>query len=169
MVIDMDETWLRTIEQVQEFLRATSEVAFTAPSTGGATDNRLYEHISRVLARFDYPGCGKHDRGVMLVYLRRTSGYSRAQLTRLVSRWTANRVAQDLVLARTMMVPSGIADHTRRVPGFAPTRARISAGTVVCPLEVMVDSATVLSLTFVDLVMRSHGRTVARSSVSFRT
>ena len=91
----MDETRLRTIEQVQEFLRATSEVAFTAPSTGGAADNRLYEHISRVLARFDYPQCSKHDRGVVLAYLRRTSDYSRAQLTRLVSRWAANRVAQE--------------------------------------------------------------------------
>jgi len=95
MVIDMDETRLRTIEQVQEFLRATSEVAFTAPSTGGAADNRLYEHISRVLARFDYPQCSKHDRGVVLAYLRRTSDYSRAQLTRLVSRWAANRIAQE--------------------------------------------------------------------------
>ncbi len=30
----MDETRLRTIEQVQQFLRARSEVAFAAPSTG---------------------------------------------------------------------------------------------------------------------------------------
>ncbi|NBX32993.1 MAG: hypothetical protein EBR07_09745, partial [Planctomycetes bacterium] len=33
-------------------------------------------------------------RGVVLAYLRRTSGYGRAQLTRLVARWAVNCVAQ---------------------------------------------------------------------------
>ena len=55
MVIDVDETRLRTIEQLQEFLSATPEVAFTAPPAGSAADNQRYEHVSRVLARFDYP------------------------------------------------------------------------------------------------------------------
>src|SRR5437870_818929 len=48
----------------------------------------------------------------------------------------------DFVFARTMTVPSGITVQTRRVPGAALTRALTSAGTVVCPLAVMVDSAT---------------------------
>ena len=78
----MDETRLRTIEQLEEFLKATPEVAFTAPGIG-AYDQR-YAHISRVLARFDYPRRNKRERGVVLAYLRRTSGYGRAQLTRLV-------------------------------------------------------------------------------------
>lgn len=96
----MDETRLRTIEQLQQFLRATPEVAFTAPVVGSAADNQRYEHISRVLARFDYPQRNKRERGVVLAYLRRTSGYGRAQLTRLVARWTLNRVAQDPLLKR---------------------------------------------------------------------
>jgi hypothetical protein len=100
MVIDMDETRLRTIEQLAEFLRATPEVAFTAAGAGGAADGQRYEHISRVLARFDYPQRNKRERGVVLAYLRRTSGYGRAQLTRLVARWTDNRVAQHPLLKR---------------------------------------------------------------------
>ena len=91
----MDETRLRTIEQLQEFLSATPQVAFTAPPKGSAADNQLYQHISRVLTRFDYPHRGKRDRGVVLAYLRRTTGYSRAQLTRLVARWGIGRVAQE--------------------------------------------------------------------------
>ena len=90
----MDETRLRTIEQLQQFLSATPEVAFTAAGAGGAADYQRYEHISRVLARFDYPQRNKRERGVVLAYLRRTSGYGRAQLTRLVARWEVNRVAQ---------------------------------------------------------------------------
>ena len=52
-----------------------------------------YAHISRVLKRFDYPRLGKRDKGMVLRYLGHTSGYSRQQLTRLVERWHANRLA----------------------------------------------------------------------------
>jgi transposase InsO family protein len=91
MVINMDEAKLRTIAQLQEFLSATQEVKFTGVS--GQDDQQRYEHISRVLARFGYSSLGKADRGVVLAYLRCTSGYSRSQLTRLVGRWQSNRVA----------------------------------------------------------------------------
>ena len=53
MVINMDETKLRTIAQLQEFLDATPVVKFTLAA--GAGDAERYEHISRVLKRFDYP------------------------------------------------------------------------------------------------------------------
>ena len=91
MVINMDEAKLRTIAQLQEFLDATQEISFTGPP--GSGNSQRYEHISRVLKRFAYPGLDKVERGVVLAYLRRTSGYSRAQLTRLVGRWESNRLA----------------------------------------------------------------------------
>ena len=96
----MDETRLRTIEQLEEFLKATPDVAFTAPGAGSAPDEQRYQHISRVLTRFDYPQRNKRERGVVLAYLRRTSGCGRAQLTRLVARWKGNRVAQHPLLKR---------------------------------------------------------------------
>jgi transposase InsO family protein len=85
---------------LEEFLKATPGVTFTAPGVGVATDNQRYQHISRVLARFEYPQCNKRERGVVLAYLRRTSGYARAQLTRLVARWADNRVAQHPLVKR---------------------------------------------------------------------
>jgi hypothetical protein len=91
MVIDMDEAKLRTIAQLQEFLNAIQELIFSG--TLAHSDAQRYEHISRVLKRFDYLARSKLDRGVVLSYLRRTSGYSRAQLTRLVGPWQANRLA----------------------------------------------------------------------------
>ena len=87
----MDETKLRTIAQLQEFLDATPEVSFSGAA--GDADSQRYEHISRVLKRFDYPRRSKPERGVVLAYLRRTSGYSRPQITRLVARWEGNRLA----------------------------------------------------------------------------
>jgi transposase InsO family protein len=89
MVINMDESKLSTIEQIDAFLGASEQVAFTAHEG----DTERYAHISRVLRRFDYPRRGKRERGVLLAYLRHTSGYSRPQLTRLVSRWQTNRLA----------------------------------------------------------------------------
>lgn len=87
----MNETKLCTIAQLQEFLDATTEVEFSAAVD--QSDDERYEHISRVLKRFDGPKRSKAERGVILAYLRRTSGYSRAQVTRLVKRWHANRLA----------------------------------------------------------------------------
>jgi len=44
-----------------------------------------------VLRRFDYRQLKRAERGVLLVYLQRLSGYSRAQVTRLVSRWMGRK------------------------------------------------------------------------------
>lgn len=98
----MDETRLRTIEQLEAFLAATPQVAFTAHGAGAdaGDDNQRYEHIARVLTRFSYAQRSKSDRGVVLAYLRHTSGYARAQVTRLVARWSANRATQHPLVKR---------------------------------------------------------------------
>ena len=99
----MDETELRTIAQLQEFPAATPEVKFTLAA--GVDDAKRYDHISRVLKRFDYPRRNKSERGVVLAYLHRTSGYSRPQITRLVARWKGNRLAP-VPLAKRYRVPA---------------------------------------------------------------
>jgi len=90
MVINMNEERIGTIEQIEQFLSGSELIEFSA--TGDDTER--YGHISRVLKRFDYPRRGKRERGVLLKYLQHTSGYSRAQVTRLVTRWQRNRLAK---------------------------------------------------------------------------
>ena len=85
----MDETRLDTIQQIEQFLSASATIEF---STSG-DDSERYEHIARVLKRFDYPQRTKRERGLLRRYLQHTSGYSRAQITRLVTRWQGNRLA----------------------------------------------------------------------------
>lgn len=85
----MNDSRLRTIEQIELFLSGNIEVAFSMQGE----DTARYAHISRVLKRLDYPQRNKRERGVVLRYLQRTSGYSRSQLTRLVTHWRANRLA----------------------------------------------------------------------------
>lgn len=96
MVINMDESQLRTIDQIERFLAGSREVVFTAHDN----DVDRYAHISRVLKRFDYPHCSRHDKGVLLRYLQHTSGYSRAQTSRLVKRWRTNRLATTPLVKR---------------------------------------------------------------------
>ena len=62
--------------QIEQFLSACTQVKFSKPGD----DSERYEHISRVLKRFDYPRQGKREKGVLLKYLQLTSGYSRAQV-----------------------------------------------------------------------------------------
>lgn len=89
MVINMDESRLRTIEQIEQFLGASTLIEFSRHGD----DLERYAHISRVLQRFGYHQRNKRERGVLLRYLRHTSGYSRQQVTRLVAQWGKNRLA----------------------------------------------------------------------------
>ncbi len=84
-MIDMNETKLTTLEQVRAFLAGTVEVGFCATGTG---EDGRYRHIAGVLARFGYQRLKKPDKGLILRYLERTTGYSRQQVTRLVKRWS---------------------------------------------------------------------------------
>jgi transposase InsO family protein len=82
MVIDMNETKLTTLAQLEVFVAGTAAVAFQ-PKAG--EDDR-YRHISQVLQRFRYPSLKRAGKGIVLRYLVHTTGYSRQQLTRLVKR-----------------------------------------------------------------------------------
>jgi hypothetical protein len=50
-------------------------------------DEGRYRWIDAVLWRLDYRVLRRTDRGAVLASVQRLSGYSRAQVTRLVSRW----------------------------------------------------------------------------------
>ncbi len=79
----MNETKIKTLDQVRDFLAGTTPVKFTDCGEGGDR----YRHIAGVLERFGYRRLRKPDKGLILRYLERTTGYSRQQLTRLVKRW----------------------------------------------------------------------------------
>ena len=82
MVIDMSEQRLVTLAQLRRFLEGTTEVEFR----GCGQDEDRYGHIGAVLRRFGYGSLGRSDKGLVMRYLMRTTGYSRQQLTRLIKR-----------------------------------------------------------------------------------
>jgi transposase InsO family protein len=83
MVIDMNEAQVRTLEQVRQVVAGTQVLEFRRAED----DQGRYGWIEQVLRRFEYRRLGRADKGAVLAYLQHLSGYSRAQVTRLVSRW----------------------------------------------------------------------------------
>ena len=81
--IDMNDEQLHSLVQLQAFLDGTLAVDFAV-----APDER-YDFIARTVRRFGYRGLKRADKGVVLRFLERVSGYSRQQITRLVKRGVA--------------------------------------------------------------------------------
>lgn len=54
-----------------------------------------YQHIANVLCRLRYYALSKADRGLVLRYLKGTTGYSRQQVTRLVKRYHDTGIRKD--------------------------------------------------------------------------
>jgi transposase InsO family protein len=97
MVIDMNESRLNTVAQLRAFLEGTLEVQFCPLHD----DTQRYAFIGALLKRLRYAQLRRADKGVVLRYLERTTGYSRQQLTRLVG-----RARNGSVLAKRYRVPA---------------------------------------------------------------
>ncbi len=84
----MNDTQLKTIEEIKNFLAGTGSITFSFQSR----DDR-YAWIEKTLVRFKYLSLNKGDKGVVIQYLMKVTDYSRQQLTRLIRQYrTAGRV-----------------------------------------------------------------------------
>jgi len=79
----MNANELTKIDQVRAFLAGTRRVAF---EVAGDKQSR-YDWVRRTLVKFNYLGCDKSDKGVLIRYLMKVSGYSRAQVKRLIKQY----------------------------------------------------------------------------------
>jgi hypothetical protein len=86
MVIDMNDVKLVTLEQLRGFLAGTNDLGLNQTADAVAR----YTFIKSVLKRFKYPLQSKPHRGLIRRYLRRVTGYSRPQLTRLIAQYLAS-------------------------------------------------------------------------------
>ncbi len=78
MVIDMNETKLKTVAQISALLAGTADVAFATPANEAARR----DFISGVLKRFGYSRLANKTRGVLLAYMQRlTQCCSLSQMT----------------------------------------------------------------------------------------
>ena len=79
MIVTLQTERIRTIEQVAAFVEASEPVAFHPEARKGA-----YAFVSKTLTRFAYRSLDNPSKALVKRYLAKTTGYSRAQLTRLI-------------------------------------------------------------------------------------
>lgn len=75
----MNDSALHTIKQIEAFLTGTATVKFRFENTAAG-----YAWIQATLARFGYVTLRRPDKGILRRYLQAVTGYSRAQVTRLI-------------------------------------------------------------------------------------
>src|ERR1035438_9028720 len=99
MTFRMQDADRLTIEQMSEFLQGSRAIEF---SLRGRVPG--YGFLEAVLAHQHYARLSKLQRGVVRAYLMKLTGLSRAQLTRLVGRWLADRQIRPLPAHRPQFV-----------------------------------------------------------------
>jgi len=80
----MTTTNLKTIEALEAFLEGNQLAAFAV--LGNKTQR--YDFVRKTLVKFSYMSLPKKDKGVVIRYLVKMTGYSRQQLTRLIHKYT---------------------------------------------------------------------------------
>jgi transposase InsO family protein len=73
---------LKTVAEMEAFLAGNQPIAFTVASS---KDER-YEFVDGILKRFAYSRLKRREKGIVIKFLRKISGYSRQQLTRMIER-----------------------------------------------------------------------------------
>jgi hypothetical protein len=83
MNIAMDDSRLTNINQLRSFLKGSQKLDL---SLRKANIEEKYEFIDQTVDRFEYHQLKRRDKRVVLAYLKKLTGYKRAQLSRLVNR-----------------------------------------------------------------------------------
>jgi transposase InsO family protein len=78
----MNDDDIQTIEQVKQFLGCSKPLEFE-----GASIEERYRWIEKVLVRFAYQRLNKSEKGLIRQYIEKMSGYSRAQVCRLIRKF----------------------------------------------------------------------------------
>lgn len=90
MIVTLHTDQLTRLEQIEQFLDGTTDIAFRAPE---ATTRRAW--IEGVLRRFVYSRRSRRERGLLLRYLVKVTGYSPAQMKRLLAQFRIQRHLRD--------------------------------------------------------------------------
>lgn len=92
MTITMNDSQLTTLDHVKRFLDGTLLCDFAIKTTAES-----YAWIEAVVIKFDYHKQGKSEKSLIKQFMQKVTGYSRSQITRLI---TAQRVTGKVVRKR---------------------------------------------------------------------
>lgn len=92
----MHEAEKLSLEAICRFVEASEEIRFES-----ADRSQVYGWIERLLVGQEYVAQGKAARGLVRRYIEKMTGLSRAQVTRLISRYTAQGRVQPTIYRRS--------------------------------------------------------------------
>src|SRR5271157_6625339 len=84
-MISVHEAEKLSLERIAAFLQASEEIRFT-----GEKREQVYTWVETVLRQQQYQKQVRKARGLVRRYLEKMTGLSRAQVTRLITRYRAN-------------------------------------------------------------------------------
>lgn len=90
MIVTLNTATLRTLDEVRAFLDGSAAVSFKPP----ASEDR-YGWLAMTLRQFRYNRLVRADKGVLQAFLLKVTGYSKAQLTRLIGQWRTDHQIRD--------------------------------------------------------------------------
>ena len=79
----MNTRLIKTLQQVKELLQQAPNI-----EPGWESKDECYQWVEATLQHFRYPAINRTDKGIIRRYLRVVTGYSRAQVSRLIKTWT---------------------------------------------------------------------------------
>jgi transposase InsO family protein len=91
----MNDIELSEIQQVRDFVSASTTIYFQPKC-----QSECYKWIANTLKRFNYFKLSKKDKGTVRSYLAKRTGYSRAQLNRLITQYRKKHWIGERRLAR---------------------------------------------------------------------
>lgn len=83
MKVTMDDSRLTTIIQLKEFLKGSAKLVV---SLADSPLEEKYEFLEKTVKQFVYQKLSKKDKRVVILYLRKITGYKHSQLFRLIER-----------------------------------------------------------------------------------
>ena len=90
MIVKLHTQRLQTLEEVRAFLAGTLTLDFEVPARKDA-----YGWIEASLRQFRYLALGRSDKGLVRDYVIKVSGFSRAQITRLIEQYGKTGYVRD--------------------------------------------------------------------------
>lgn len=90
MIVHLDTRRLQTLAEVRAFLAGSSQFQFTLTDRADA-----YRWLEDTLRQLRYPALGKVDKGTVRAYLEKVTGFSRAQITRLIGQFSRGGKIRD--------------------------------------------------------------------------
>lgn len=89
MNITMDDSRISSIAQLSEFLKGSQKVVVSLEH--GSLEEK-YQFIKKIVKQFSYQKLSKKEKRIVYCYLRKVTGYKKAQLYRLIKRAEIGRL-----------------------------------------------------------------------------